>query len=198
MSRFFRFGPGGVLRRLLDAREGLPTDYLDQVQPSAEVRALRPWEDFDERIHRWWIAVSVAAVAGEFSGVVFAPGSAMQRGSIWTVDGLDVSTPNANPPGATVTVGATPAGFAAGPVKYADNRWGPVAAGVGPPLDVSFGTDPATTGSGCWFLEPPLSRCAVASWPGWVSTEVGQNLAVWGNTVLQLLRVSAWGRIIVP
>lgn len=194
MARFFRDGLGGVLRRVLDAREALPVDYSQVIQPSLEARAIRLWEEFDERVVRWWVQVSQAAVGGEFAGVVIQPNVNMLPGSLWTVEQVIVTN---NLGGALFAVGATPGGFASGAVKYCDNRWGPVAAGVGPQLDVSFGSDPATSGFNEWAV-PPNVAFGPNEWPGWISTEVGQNFAVWGAAIAQALVVGLAGRIVVP
>lgn len=150
--RFFRYGPANVIKRQLDVRDSLPSDTEDKVTPTMEVRAIREFEEFDEGITRWMIALLVGAVAGEFGVIalappdfipVAAPGGALGKGSIVIVDSV------LNTSGITVDIGITTLAVAQATLAgisnitaNADSRGGPASASV-PGVNWMAGTDPA-------------------------------------------------------
>lgn len=184
-------GPRQVVSELLGAKTRMFTAGRRLVQPTADVRALRPWEEFDELISRWWIAISQAAVPGEFSGIVFSPNVAMPATTLWTIEWISANNINA-----LVTIGATPGGFTGGPTKFADARAGTPVAGSGTQVDVAFGSDPATSGITLWVLQQAQTLIGPHLWPGYVSRGGGPNVGIWGGAVNTQLTVAAGGRII--
>lgn len=96
MARFLKRAPMELIRRLLDVREQLPTDLEAKVQLVAEARALRFWEQFDERVIRWSlnfarVADPVAFVGGLIQGFTIAN---VPTGSLWLVERVRNHAPN--------------------------------------------------------------------------------------------------------
>lgn len=183
-----------LLRRLYGVQGERPPEQTgDVVMPTVDVGRLEASDLlFEQGIFSWWISISLAAVAGEFGGIVIQPGAGFPRRGIWTVDWLA----NAAALLTLVQIGATTAGLAGtGKVKYADNRVMPVAAGVGVPIDTFFGTDPATSGLGVYFLGA-TQHYGIGDWPGYVGDAETQNFSVWANAVNVVHTIALGGRFI--
>lgn len=151
----FRYGPRQVINQLLGVRDRLFTSVRDEVQPTAEVRAVpgRPWEDYDEQVLRWWVWVNIPAVAAQvgvlqLTGLTIAgPGiPGVPPGSLWTIDRVRWSVGAGNIRIACQDSGAwdTPGVQPPGPF-WQDQRIGPNAATV--PLVLRVGADAAPGGS---------------------------------------------------
>ena len=151
-SRFFKRGPLDVVRGLLDVREALPTEMIREVQLSAEIRALRVFEEFAEGIIRWAIIGNQGAVAAQNSGLMIclngagnnfppASGVAVPPGTIFTIDEVK----NFSAGAVRLMIGASTGGLiSAVPADYTDARWGP-STGV-PPIRAVQGTQGGISG----------------------------------------------------
>lgn len=197
MERFTR--RQGVLQRLLGIVGRLPFDMQEEVQPSIEVRALRFWEEVDERIQRWSSDAFAALLAGNFSSlsVPYQPNAAvpLPRGALITIDRL------VNRSGQTVL------GAIAQPVTnngtvvpvFTDSRIAPASAPT--PHVIKLGTQVAAFGATIFSMgdntqyDPELTF------------EVGRDgaivnngdcLLLGGSLVATAVRCVVKGRIILP
>lgn len=200
MGRQFRWGPRQVINDLLNVRDALFTRVLDEVQPTADVRALRPWEEYQEQVLRWWVAVQVAAVAGQFSALQIGglDGITLPNGSLWTLDYYNV-TGSVN-----LRQGASAAGIVTQPPGpfWQDMRLGPNASPV--PIVLRTGSNAASTGVLLDDIANQIARqdvgfvsvngAGVIPGPGVPATE---NLTFWTNAVNTSMVVMLRGRIIV-
>jgi len=151
-SRFFKRGPLDVVRGLLDVREQLPTEMVREIQLSAEIRALRVWEEFSEGIIRWSILGNQGAVAAQNSGLMIAvngagpnfptaAGVAVPPGTLFTIDEVK----NFSAGAVRICIGSSAGGLiSAVPADYTDARWGP-STGV-PPIRAVQGTQGGISG----------------------------------------------------
>jgi len=208
-ARFFKRGPLEVYKSLLDIRDKLPTDALLELQPSLELRAIRPWEEYLEGIIRWSIRLSIAAPgAGLNNGLMIAcngagnnfpvaAGQAVPVGTLISIDEYICFGQNV-----TCCIGSSAGGLiSAVPADYCDGRWGP-AAGV-PPVRAVSGSQGGVSGQ---QIDSAVSNQRVIR-PGLfigiaeqVAEPLGGNqtltiFTVTANTALDILVV---GRIVLP
>ena len=150
--KFFR--SLGVVRRLLELQQTLPTESEEKVRVVAELRALRPWELFDEGIISWITApLCPQGAAGTQSGLrIWGLTRPTKRGSLWVVSDYAVE--------ATVTQGASVrigneavTDVTAAVVRWLDGRW----AG-------SQGTVPVPLSARCVAKVPPLTDTTLDHW----------------------------------
>lgn len=149
-----------------------------------ELRALRPWEEFDEGIIRFSRVYTVPLVAAQFSALQFTltdPGV-----FVVVIDSVMVFTAGEG----LLRLNAAPVVGAAAVLGPSDQRWGPDIAGI--PLQPTQGNAAAITGT------------SVALCPLNVPREVteilrvgGQNLTIWQRTLAADLNVEVQGRIIL-
>jgi len=146
--RFFRHGTNELVKSVLDVRDNGLTDTDTKVQPVVEVRALRPWEDFDEGIVRFGSRFVVGAIAAEFSAIAFGPpevgglSQASPKGTIICIDRIFTRARAVGclVPRATVVGTYTETSPI---VSVRDTRWGPGGA-IAPNQDLKIfvGSDP--------------------------------------------------------
>lgn len=205
--RFFKRGPVEVIRKLYDIRDTLPTDVDIQLTASAEVRALRPWEEFDEGIIRWQLRAFVAAAGALFGGIQiaingsgpnFTTADAVPRGSLLIIDEIKNAAANA----IRLYIGANSTGLISStPADYTDARWGPRTA-IPPVLAVS-GTNGAISGDEINYvgagerwqkagLFVAITQQAATPLSG------DQTLTIFTNAVNQDLDSRISGRIVLP
>ncbi len=200
--RFFRRSATETLRRFLDIRDQLPTDAELIVRPSFELRALRPWEEFDEGVIRWWGFYQAVAIVGQLSSVLINPrrntvglGALPPAGTLITLDFAENHSAAPN----VVQLIAGPnnqvgPGFSA--IVYQDTRHGPVAS-VGP---VSVVVGQANAGGGIVgrlnSVDTVTSRLENIGWVSLVGD--GDPLELRGTTLNTTVACSLRGRIIPP
>jgi hypothetical protein len=206
--RFFKRGPIEVVRHLLDVRDRLPTDAGDSVGISAELRAIRPWEEFDEGILRFSFRITQAAVAGQNGGIQLwlngwhtTAGSygVVPRGTLWILDELENGSV-----GVRFLVNRTAA--ATGLInggdlcEYGDTRWG----GINPvsPLNVNTGSNAAVFGDSINEVSAGqrLSKEGIFISEATPGDQLGNDhaLTIWGDTVNVALVAILSGRVIFP
>ena len=196
--RFLKRGPSEVIRRLLDVREQLPTNAGDTVQPVAETRAVRYWEEFDEGIVRWSLYAVQALVAGQFAGLDitgFAVNIPPPPGSLWTIDEVH------NHSSMRVAFGVGSGHSPTNPQipRNLDRRWGPRLVSV--PLNATSGAAaaPLYTQFGELQAIPATGQHDSELRVGYVSDQLAdlENFfVVSGLALATLLVVRVVGRII--
>lgn len=205
MIRLFRFGPRQVINQLLGARDALFTEARQELQIVSEARALRPWEEFDEQVFRWWFQVTIPLVAAQ-QPVVQLNGldvpAQLPPGSLWTIDTAMFAA------GQSVRVAVacqdsaawdTPGTQPAGPV-WRDQRIAPSAARV--PLVIRSGNDVNPGGTNVadlsgaveWELGFVGANAVGVPVPGFPAVE---NVNFIGNTAGGSISVTLRGRIII-
>lgn len=125
----------------------LPTELTDTIQLVHEMRAIRPWEEFDEKIIRWSLLVNVVAGgAGIFSGGMITlepitrngpitPGTLIQIDEVHNLTGTLLF----------LSIGSAAAGLiSVTPADFTDARWGPQTAI--PPVRAVTGGNAAISG----------------------------------------------------
>lgn len=180
----------------------LPTEPEQRIGLSVEMRAAadRPWEMFDERIYRWQLRATQAAIAGQFSAVTVTGISSTpdNNGAIWTVDRVRYFSSVA---GAillnTAGIGGLPTTISA---SWLDRRI--ALASVPVPLAIARGQH---TGAGTVIEDTLASANQLYDYPvGYVSSFDNstalnqQDLTVVGLTVNTTIFVMLQGRIIFP
>lgn len=192
--RFYNPGPSNVLKAILDGRESVPTDTLKEIQPGFDVRALRPWEYFHERILRWAALLSSAAVAGETSSCGF--------GNIGVPFGLLCIDTIISHSAQTIQLrtGDDPSGATGGNLADAlDTRWG-IGALQGPSTLVN-GHSIAAAGSPIVQVPPStaidVGLCIQADGNGVQPFQPNQVTLIRGVTVNTAVSVSVIGRLLL-
>jgi hypothetical protein len=207
-GRFFKRGPVDVVRRLLDIRDRLPTDFVPDVALSVEMRALRSWEEFDEGIIRWCLTAFIAAVAGNLGAVMltvngagpnFTAADAVPKGTIFTVDEImNVSAGQS----IRCRIGSLQTGLiSVAPADYTDARWGPGLAI--PPIRAVTGSNATASGEEIEHILAlqRIQRDGIFIGQAEQAAEpLGGNntLTCWGVTANTGVDVRIFGRIILP
>lgn len=90
-----RVGPADIIRRLFDLKgDDRPQQISPVIHGVAEMRAVRPWEFFDEGIRRWSLAVTVGpGGAGTFAVVQVGPflGATLPKGNLYVVTAIQAT-----------------------------------------------------------------------------------------------------------
>lgn len=184
-------GPPGVIRRLLGIIGGTFDRGADHVQPVAEIRAVRIWEDFDEGIIRFGVNVAQAAVVGQNSMVsVTLDLAVVPSGTIYVIEEVD----NRSAMTITARVGTviTPVATVAG--VFGDQRMGPAAAP--PPIVFTAGSNAAPGGSIFTALSAAVIKHDLFIGTGTLAFT--QAFSIVGETQNTALGVTLRGRIILP
>lgn len=181
------------LAKLLGLQGENPEEVSRLIQPVAEARAIRYWEEFHEGIRRWGVLVSQGLVAGESSYVAVRP--PVTAGRIVTIDRVQGNTTFvvgiATDSVITATLAATTA------ARYADARVAYNNAGA--EVDVVSGTDAAQIEDDFALLP---ANGVFAEFPIILTRrQLGDNpvgLVLRAATVATALTASIMGRIIDP
>jgi len=196
-------GPIEVVKAVHDVRQGGFYGIATHIQPMTEARAIRPWEDFNENIRRFFCAINVAAVPAEISAAYISLSDSAAPGTIICFDRA-----LGYPTGASLATLRTPARAAAratyatsilNVVLPADTRWG---LNVDQQLEAFSGSDPGAIGGQIGFSYVAGNIVTVFQQPIIIGVPKGGNdplaLVISGTVANQSITCEFYGRVITP